>query len=109
MSWYPPTHGRPTADAPSGITPTTPGTPAGKGRRRIAGVLAAGLVLPLLPLGAATASAAPEPGDFATSFETGDAAALDTTVAQRDGAPGRATSPDPSARCPAARSAGSQA
>ncbi|MET4226371.1 GH92 family glycosyl hydrolase [Oerskovia enterophila] len=87
MSWYPPTHERPTADAPSGSKPTSPGTPAGKGRRRIAGVLAAGLALPMLPLGVGTASAAPEPGDFSTSFETGDAAALDTTVAQRDGAP----------------------
>ncbi|MCB7135086.1 GH92 family glycosyl hydrolase [Cellulosimicrobium marinum] len=64
--------------------------PAG-GRPRPWGVaLAAALAVPLaVPVGSLTAlpAAAAEPGDFATSFEESDAAPLESTVAQRDGAP----------------------
>ncbi|MET7133192.1 GH92 family glycosyl hydrolase [Cellulosimicrobium sp. MI9406] len=41
-------------------------------------------------VGAAPAVAAAEPGDFSSSFESGDPAALPTTVAERDGAPWQA-------------------
>ncbi|MGO1277590.1 MAG: discoidin domain-containing protein, partial [Cellulosimicrobium funkei] len=71
---------------------------SGSGRARPLGlVLAAALAVPLgvpltAPAGALAAApaAAAEPGDFSSSFESGDPAALPTTVAERDGAPWQA-------------------
>ncbi|WP_409141251.1 GH92 family glycosyl hydrolase [Cellulosimicrobium sp. RS] len=71
---------------------------SGSGRARPLGlVLAAALAVPLgVPLAApagalaAAPAAAAEPGDFSSSFESGDPAALPTTVAERDGAPWQA-------------------
>lgn len=69
-------------------------TRSGSRRARPLGLaLAAALTVPLaVPLGALTAApaAAAEPGDFSSSFESGDPAALATTVAERDGAPWQA-------------------
>ncbi len=53
-------------------------------------VVAAALVIPLGAVTAGTAIAAPEPGSFWSSFEAGDPAPLESTVAQRDGAPWQA-------------------
>ncbi|WP_255371967.1 GH92 family glycosyl hydrolase [Cellulosimicrobium sp. CUA-896] len=73
------------------MTLPTPRGTAPRSRSAVRGrplgmAVAAALVVPLAVTTALPAAAA-EPGDFATSFEDGDAAPLATTVAQRDGAP----------------------
>jgi predicted alpha-1,2-mannosidase len=73
------------------MTHRTPRGPVPRSRSAVRGrplgmAVAAALVVPLAVTSALPAAAA-EPGDFASSFEEGDAAPLATTVAERDGAP----------------------
>ncbi|MBD5785942.1 GH92 family glycosyl hydrolase [Cellulosimicrobium terreum] len=70
-------------------SPTAP-PPARTARHRarpVGAVLALALAAPLGGIAVAGPAAAAEPGDFSSSFESGDAAPLESTVAQRDGAP----------------------
>ena len=62
--------------------------------RALGASLAASLVVPLVIAAAPAASAAP-PDSFSSSFESGDAAPLPSTVAQRDGAPWQQNVSDP--------------
>lgn len=72
-----------TLHSPRGTAPRSRSAARG---RPLGMAVAAALVVPLAVTTALPAAAA-EPGDFASSFEEGDAAPLETTVAQRDGAP----------------------
>ncbi|WP_206715203.1 GH92 family glycosyl hydrolase [Cellulosimicrobium arenosum] len=72
---------------PGDARPSAPELPGRRRARPVAAVLALALAAPLGGIALAQPAAAAEPGDFSSSFEDGDAAPLESTVAQRDGAP----------------------